>query len=77
MGGRVVYLTDVPSAGDVKLFDGEPDVMKVTKVAELLGVVPATVRREIARGRLESIHVGTSVRVTKTALLKYVGEVQQ
>lgn len=77
MDGRIVYLSDVPKAQDVRLFDGQPDVMDVRQVAELLGVVPATVRREIARGALECIHVGTRVKVTKTQLLRYVGEVQQ
>lgn len=75
MDGRIVYLSDVPSAGDVKLFDGQPDVMGVGQVADLLGVAKATVRREIARGRMKCIHVGTRVKVTKTQLLEYVGEV--
>ena len=77
MGGRLVYIPDPePSqgAGSVELFAGEPDVMDVRRVAEVLGVAQATVRREIARGSLSSIHVGTRVRVTKTALLEYVGE---
>ena len=74
MTGKIVYLSDVPSASETRLFDGVPDVMDVGQVAELLGVVPMTVRREIARGCLESIRVGTRVRVTKTALLRYVGE---
>lgn len=74
MGGRVVYLTEVPQEG-VHLFDGQPDILDVKQVASLLGVVPATVRNEIAKGALECIHVGTRVRITKTALLRYVGEV--
>ena len=72
--GRVVYITEVPKANEVKLFEHEPDVMKVQQVADLLGVAPATIRREISRGSLECIHVGRSVRITKTALLKYVEE---
>ncbi len=77
MTGKIVYLSDVPTTGETRLFDGQPDVMDVKQVAELLGVVPMTVRREIARGTLDCIHVGTRVKVTKTALLKYVGEVVQ
>ena len=73
--GQVVYLSEVPSAENVTLFDGEPDVMNVPQVARLLGVNPQTVRREIARGRLECVHVGKAVRVTKKQLLEYVGEV--
>lgn len=65
-----------PPLGAPSLLFLQPDVMNVPKVAELLGVAPATVRREIARGSLECVHVGASVRVTKTQLLKYVGEVR-
>ena len=75
LGGRVVFLTEVPQANEVHLFEDQPDVLDVPQVASLLGVVPATVRREIARGALACIHVGTRVKVTKTALLRYVGEV--
>jgi len=72
MSGRVVYLTDVPSAGSVELFADVKDVLDVREVADLLGVVPATVRREIARDRLQHFHIGTRVKVTKKALLEYV-----
>lgn len=72
--GQVVYLTEVPSIDGMSLFDGEPDVMNVPKVAELLGVNPQTIRREIARGNLGCVHVGKAVRVTKRQLLEYVGE---
>ena len=76
MAGKIVYLSDVPAPPQVKLFDQEPDVMSVTKAAKLLDVSSATVRREINRGNLEAIHVGRAVRITKTALLKYIGETQ-
>ena len=75
LGGRIVYLTEVPTANEVHLFDDQPDVLDVMQVASLLGVNHTTVRREIARGALACIHVGTRVKVTKTALLRYVGEV--
>ena len=72
MGPHIVYLSEVPSASDVKLFDGQPDVLGVGQVADLLGVAKATVRREIARGRMKCIHVGTRVKVTKGQLLEYI-----
>ena len=75
--GRVVDKTEVPKANEVRLFENEPDVMKAQQVADLLGVAPTTIRREIFRGSLEAIHVGRSVRITKTALLKYVEEQNQ
>lgn len=72
--GRIVYITEVPKTNEVRLFENDPDIMSVQQVAQLLGAVPAMVRREIQRGSLECIHVGRSVRITKTALLRYVGE---
>ena len=75
--GQIVYLSPIAPDGCPKLFQDEPDILAVSDVARLLGVVPATVRREIKRGSLESIRVGTCVRVTKSALLRYVGEVQE
>ena len=72
--GRVVYLTEVPQSNEVKLFEHEPDVMTKQQVANLLGVTLKTISREIQRGRLECFHVGTRVRITKAALLRYVEE---
>ena len=55
-----------------ELFASEPEIMPVTRVAELLNVTAQTVRREIARGNLGCIHVGRCVRVTKQQLTSYV-----
>lgn len=76
MNGRLAFITDVPDAGCIRLFCSEPDILSVPQVAKLLGVATATVRREVARGNLEAFHVGRAVRITKAALLKYVGEVE-
>ena len=72
--GRVVYLTEVPQSDEIRLFEHEPDVMTKQQVADLLGVTLKTISLEIQRGRLECFHVGTQVRITKTALLRYVEE---
>ena len=72
--GRVVYITEVPQANEVKLFENEPDILTKQQVADLLGVTLKTIHREIQRGKLECFHVGTRVRITKIALLKYVEE---
>lgn len=72
--GRVVYLMENPPEQPPQMFADEPDVFGVTKAAELLDVVPQTIRREIARGRLECFHVGTNVRITKESLIKYIKE---
>lgn len=46
----------------------------VAEIAQLLHVAEKSVRREIDRGNLRSIRVGRSVRVTRQALMDYVGE---
>lgn len=72
--GRVVYITEVPQANEVKLFENKPDILTKQQAADLLGVTLKTIHREIQRGGLECFHVGTRVRITKIALLKYVEE---
>ena len=72
--GKILYLSEAPDAGQVQLFSDEPDVMSIPRAAGLLGVSPDTIRREIARGNLECSHVGSCVRITKTQLLRYLGE---
>ena len=78
MRGQFIFVPDeqdAPSVGSAELFAGAPDVMSAAQAAELLGVCISTIRREIARGALEVVHVGRAVRITKTALLRYLGEV--
>lgn len=48
--------------------------LSVAEVARLLGVHARTIRREIARGRLEAFRVGDSVRVSWDAIEKYKSE---
>ena len=72
IGGKVVYLTEVPPERSGGLFEGEPDVMDVKRAARLLDCDPKTVRRLIDRGLLERIKVGTRVRITKMALIDFV-----
>lgn len=68
---RIVYLSEI-NPQDYKPFSNEPDVMKVPHVARLLGVSPQTIRREISANRLKCLHVGASVRISKSQLLEYV-----
>lgn len=77
MDSKVMYLTEVPVPDGSQLFASEPDVMTVSHVSKLLDVAESTLRREIARGRLETVHIGSCVRVTKTALLRYIREEKQ
>lgn len=77
MEGRIVYLTSVPNAEHINLFCNQPDMMDVKKAAELLGVDERTIRREISRGALRCARVGKCVRISKRALLEYVGEVSE
>jgi excisionase family DNA binding protein len=44
----------------------------IDEFAEYLGVVPLTVRREIARGNLGALKIGKSVRITPAAAEAYL-----
>ena len=70
--GRIVYLSEVPTDAPPQLFADQPDVLDVAGVARLLGVAPKTVYREVAKGRMECVHVGSRVRITKPQLLSYL-----
>ena len=76
MNGRMVYISDAPPENHIELFANQPDVLSVPKVAELVGVDPSTIRREIDRGMIKVAHVGRCIRITKTALLEYLGEIE-
>lgn len=59
-------------SSDETLFANEPDIMDVNMTAALLHVDPKTIRREIARGKLRCVHVGSCVRIKKTDLVLYL-----
>ena len=52
-----------------------PNVMKVDYVASELSTTQNTVRELLRSGQLRGFQVGTHWRVTRTALLEYIGEV--
>ena len=75
MGGHFVFVPDQagqPGADSFELFGNAKDVNTVPEVAEAFGVCAQTVRRLIASGELESIHIGRSVRVTRSAMLDFI-----
>lgn len=72
----IVCLQDLHAEDPSQMFAGLPDVMDRRRVADVLGVDPKTVSREIQRGRMRCIHVGRSVRITKQQLLEYVMEAE-
>ena len=74
MEGKIVYLSEVPVNDGSCLFRGEPEMMDVFQAAKLLGVDPRTVRREIDKGKLRCAHIGRCIRISRKALLEYVGE---
>ena len=47
--------------------------LTVTQVAARLQVSEKTVRNHISQGRLKVVRVGRAVRISETALLKYLG----
>ena len=74
MAGRVVYLMDTPPAADFELWSDYPDVMSARQAADALQVSMPTIRRLIASQALRVVRIGRAVRITKTALLDYIGE---
>lgn len=75
MGGRFVYVpdqTDLSGTDGLELFGNAKDVNTVPEVAEAFGVCAQTIRRLIASGELESIHIGRSVRVTRSAMVDFI-----
>ena len=76
MSGRMVYLMDAPPAEGFRMWREFPDCMSVSQAADALGVSLRTMRRLIASGVLRVAHVGHSVRISKAALLEYIGEGQ-
>ena len=73
-GGKFVFIPDTaeaPSVERVELFADAKDVNNVREVAEAFGVCQQTVRRLIASGELESVHIGRAVRVTRQAMIDF------
>lgn len=50
-----------------------PDVGKVVDVASAMDCNVKTVYLEIQAGRLEAVHLGRAIRVTRAALLRFLG----
>lgn len=63
-GGEKDFLSDVPDFIDRK------------GLANLLGVTPKTIDREIRRGLLRCVHIGRSVRFTKKQVLEYLEAIE-
>ena len=75
MGGRFVYVpdsTDVLDEQGLELFGNVKDVNTVQEVAEAFGVCAQTIRRLIASGELESVHIGRAVRITRSAMVDFI-----
>ena len=75
MNGRFVYvpdLADIANEQGAELFGSVKDVNTVPEVAEAFGVCAQTVRRLIASGELESVHIGRAVRVTRSAMVDFI-----
>lgn len=55
-------------------WDDVPIVMDVATAARILAVPYECLRMKVQRGELPASKVGTLWRITKTSLMKYVGE---
>lgn len=74
VSGKFVFIPDAAEAASVErveLFADAKDVNNVREVAEAFGVCQQTIRRLIASGELESVHVGRAVRVTRQAMIDF------
>ncbi|MDO4532583.1 MAG: helix-turn-helix domain-containing protein [Coriobacteriia bacterium] len=69
MGGRFIYIPE-PQSEERGQQAGK--LHKVEEVAELWGVSPRTIRREIQAGRLGCVKVGRCVRVSDAQIAAYV-----
>ena len=52
--------------------DTYPDVLKVQDVADILRINRSTAYRLVAKGSLDSIKVGTSYRISKKSLIRFL-----
>lgn len=55
-------------AGNVDALDGQPELLRVTKAAKLLGLSRATAYRYAAAGELPTLKLGESTYVITTQL---------
>lgn len=70
---RFILMQDpAEKASSVEFFADAKDVNSVPQVAEAFGVCPQTIRRLIASGELEAVHIGRSVRVTRKAMIDFI-----
>lgn len=77
MPGRYVFIPDpreVREVERIELFAGMKDVNTVPEVAEAFGVSNQTIYNLIKSGALACFHIGSAVRVSKTAMLAYITE---
>ncbi len=72
---KFILMQDPEECGKpFELFTDAKDVNSVAEVAQHFGVYERTVRNLIAKGELESIRIGTCVRVTKSAMLDFINQ---
>lgn len=62
---------------ETSLFEGEPDLIPVCRVAALTGLSEQTVRHEIGAGKLPGRKIGRRWFVPKTLLTAYFMDVQE
>lgn len=80
-GGGMVMPGMAPAAGGVPptpqaaaAAQGLPQLFEPAQVAQMLGVSEADVMSEISSGKLEAKKIGTSYRITRSALDAFLGE---
>ena len=62
-----------PKISAIRNADDLPLVLKVPEVAKILGIGRNTAYNLVRSGAIKSIHVGRQIRVSRSALLEFLG----
>jgi excisionase family DNA binding protein len=52
-------------------------LVKIAELSKQLSVSPSSIRREIDRGNLQAIKIGSSVRITSDEVERYIASLKQ
>ena len=52
-------------------------LVKIAELSKQLSVSPSSIRREIDRGNLQALKIGSSVRITSDEVERYIASLKQ
>jgi excisionase family DNA binding protein len=53
------------------------ELVKVSELSKQLKVSPSSIRREIEKGNLQALKIGSSVRITSDEVERYIASLKQ